>query len=133
MPRLLAQQLLDIYLADKLAPLPIVNTNVSPKSYDALTGRYGPVLAGVDLTVSRRGPHLFGQGTDGRPEAEIFPKSETEFFAKVGDNQITFVKDRSGKVVKIVVHTDGSDLVASRVNDGVEAKVEPSETAEALP
>ncbi len=122
MPDLLAQQLVDIYLVDKFTPLPIVNTSVSPNSYDALTGRYGPVLAGVDLTISRRGTHLFGQGSDGRPEAEIFPKSETEFFATVGDNQITFVKDSNGKVVKIVVHGDGLDLVAPRMNNAVEEK-----------
>jgi hypothetical protein len=121
MPDLLAQQLVDIYLADRFAPLPTVNTNVSPKSYDALTGRYGPVLPGVNLTISRRGTRLFGQGSDGQPEAEIFPKSETEFFSKT-DAQIAFVKDGNGKVVKIIVHSGGLDLVAPRVNDAVEER-----------
>ena len=116
MPRLLAQQLLDIYLADKLAPLPIVNTNVSPKSYDALTGRYDFGIQGLILTISRRGMHLFSQSTDGQPEAEIFPKSDTEFFSKLG-GQITFVKDSSGKVVKIIAHGGGLDLDAPRVQD----------------
>jgi hypothetical protein len=119
-PTLLAQKLVDIYLADKFAPLPIVNTNVSSKSYDALTGRYGPVLPGVNLTISRRGTHLFCQSTDGQPEAEIFPTSDTEFFSKTGA-QIIFVKDSSGKVVKIIVRSD-SDLDAPRMNDGVEEK-----------
>jgi CubicO group peptidase (beta-lactamase class C family) len=120
-PDRLAQQLVDIYLADKFAPLPIVNTNVSPNCYDVLTGRYGPVLAGVNLTISRRGTRLFGQGSDGQPEAEIFPKSETEFFSKT-DAQIAFVKDGNGKVVKIIVHSGGLDLVAPRVNDAVEER-----------
>jgi CubicO group peptidase (beta-lactamase class C family) len=41
-PGRLAYQLADIYLADKLAPQAIINTNVSPKSYDALTGPLRP-------------------------------------------------------------------------------------------
>jgi CubicO group peptidase (beta-lactamase class C family) len=119
-PDRLAQQLVDIFLADKFAPLPVVNTNVSPKSYDALTGRYDVGIQGIILTISRRGTHLFAQSTDGQPEAEIFPKSDTEFFSKLG-GQITFVKDSSGKVVKIIACGD-SDLVAPRMNDVVEEK-----------
>ncbi len=115
---------MDIYLADKLAPLPIVNTNVSPSSYEGLTGRYGPWLAGVNLTISKGGTHLYGQIAEGPemgPEAELFPKSDTEFFSKTGA-QITFVKDTSGKVVKIIVHGTvlfwgEVDLVAPRVQD----------------
>jgi len=119
-PQLLAQKLVDIFLADKLAPLPTVNTNVSLKSYDALTGQYGPVVAEVNLTISRRGTRLFCQSSDGQPEAEIFPKSDTEFFSKTGA-QITFVKDSHGKVVKMIVRSD-SDLEAPRLNDVVEEK-----------
>jgi len=127
MPQLLARQLVDIFLADKLAPLPIANTNVSPKSFDALTGRYDPGIKGVIVTISRRGTHLFAHTAEG-PEDEIFPKSDTEFFSKFG-GQVTFVKDSSGKVVKIIGHTDGSAalwpgvvLVAPRLNDSVEEK-----------
>lgn len=58
-PERLAGQLVGIFLADKLAPLPIVNKKVSPKSYDALTGFYE--LDGKTLTVNRSGRHLFVQ------------------------------------------------------------------------
>lgn len=119
-PFVLAQQLVDIFLAEKLAPPPTVNTNVSPNSYDALTGRYDFGIQGIILTISRRGSRLFAQTTGG-PEGEIFPKSDTEFFSKLG-GQITFVKGSSGKVVNIIGYGDGSDLVAPRVNDIVEEK-----------
>jgi hypothetical protein len=113
-PQDLTQQLVDIFLADKLAPLPGVNTKVSPKAYDALTGRYK--LAGGIFTISRRGPHLFVQYA-GQPEAEIFPESDTEFFLKVVDAQITFVKDGSGNAIKLIIHDDlGLDPAALRVN-----------------
>src|SRR6266481_5720767 len=97
-PDFLAQQLVDIFLADKLAPLPIVNTNVAPKSYDSLTGRYDLGIPGEILTISRQGTHLFGQvAAIGAPDDELFPKSDTKFFSKL-DTQISFVKDSSGKV-----------------------------------
>jgi len=119
-PDRLALQLVDIFLADKLVPLPIINTNVSPNSYDALTGRYDLGIQGIILTISRRGTHLFAQ-TAGAPDDELFPMSDTEFFSKLG-GQITFVKDSSGKVVKIIGRGGGSDVVAPRVNDVVEEK-----------
>jgi CubicO group peptidase (beta-lactamase class C family) len=116
-PKLLARQLVEIFLADKLAPLPIVNTNISPKSYDALTGPYE--LTGAIMTISRRGPHLFVQVGD-ELEAELFPESDIKFFSKTG-TQITFVKDGSGKAVKLIFHTYGGiGLVAPR------AKVDPA-------
>ncbi|HEV2328625.1 MAG TPA: serine hydrolase [Verrucomicrobiae bacterium] len=122
-PDRLAQRLVEIFLADKLAPLPVANTNVSPESYDALTGRYD-LLGGI-LTVSRRGPHLLVQLT-GQLEGEIFPRSDTEFFAKVVDAQFTFVKDSSGKAIKLVLHQNGLDLDAPRTKDLLEAKVDPA-------
>ncbi len=130
-PWLLAHQLVNIFLADKFAPLPIVNRNVSPKSYDALTGHYdlisGQVLGpedGVILSINRRGPHLFGQYGE-EPEVEIFPETDTEFFVKGADAQITFVKDSNGKVVKLILHNNDIDLDALLVKDIAEAKVDP--------
>jgi CubicO group peptidase (beta-lactamase class C family) len=122
-PNRLAHQLVAIFLADKLAPLPSVNTNISPTSYDALTGRYE--LLGAIMTISRRGPHLFAQFAN-QPEAEIFPESDTEFFSKVVYAQITFVKDDSGKATLLTLHQNGLDLDAQRVKDIAEAKVDPA-------
>jgi CubicO group peptidase (beta-lactamase class C family) len=122
-PNRLAQRLVDIFLADKLAPLPVANTNVSPKSFDALTGRYE--LLGKIMTIRTRDGHLFVQYAD-QPEGEIFPKSDIEFFAKVVDAQFTFVKDSSGKAIKLILHQDGLDLDAPRAKDLVEAKVNPA-------
>jgi len=98
-PVRLADRLVDVYLA----PQPVVNTNVSPASYDALTGRYE--FLGTILTISRRGAHLFVERAD-HPEAELFPESDTEFFAKVDDLQFTFGKDRNGQAVKLIDHED---------------------------
>jgi hypothetical protein len=109
----LARQLEEIYLADKLAPLPIENRHVSPKSYDALTGRYG---VGSEIwTISKRGPHLFSQRSDQPEEVEIFPVSETEFFWEDGTYaQCAFVKDSSGEAVKLIIHLHGMEMDAPR-------------------
>ena len=68
------------------------------------------------MTISRRGPHLFVQYA-GAPEAEIFPQSDTEFFLKGGNAQITFVKDKSGNAVNLIYHDEiGRAPAALRVN-----------------
>lgn len=120
-----ARRLVKIFLAGKFAPLPLVNTRVSPKSYDALTGRYE--IMGAIMVISRRGAHLFGQlAAQPESKAEIFPESATNFFTKL-DSRFAFVKDSSGKAVKLIVHTyDGIEADASRAKDIAEAKVDPA-------
>ncbi len=134
-PNDLAHQLENIFLADKLAPPPIINPNVSSKSYDVLTGRYditpGQVFLSskeVILTISRQDTHLFAQAASGT-QVELFPESDTEFFAKFDDARfafVTFVKDSSGKAVKLILHEDGLDLLAPRVKDISETKLNPA-------
>lgn len=122
-PSHVAHQLADMFLADKLAPQPTVNPNVSPKAYDALAGRYE--LLGRIMTISKRGTHLLAQFAD-QPEGEIFPQSDTEFFAKVVDAQFTFVKGTNGQAVKLILHQNGLDLPATRLADIVETKLDPA-------
>jgi len=122
-PALLAHKLVNFFQADKLAPLPVVNTNVSPELYDSVTGNYY-FGAGMTMTISRHGPHLFEKYT-GYPEQEIFPKSELEFFWKGTDMGITFVKDSSGKAVKLIFHNNGLDETVPR-EDLTETNVDPA-------
>ena len=37
----------------------------------------------------------------------MFPESETEFFLKATEAQLTFVKDATGKVTGLILHQDG--------------------------
>jgi D-alanyl-D-alanine carboxypeptidase len=85
---------------------------VNPAIYDAYAGEY-ELAPGFILTVTREGDHLMTQAT-GQGKVEIFPSSETEFFLKVTDAQITFVKGPSGTVDSIVLHQGGRDLPAKR-------------------
>jgi hypothetical protein len=75
------------------------------------------------MTVTKDGPHLYAQ-LSGQPRLEIFPKSGTEFFWKVVDAQVTFVKDDQGKVTKAIHHQNGQTIHAPRLQDLKEMKVD---------
>jgi CubicO group peptidase (beta-lactamase class C family) len=124
-PGRLAHLVAEVYLGQKLAPRPSreVNHSVSAESFDALAGRYD--YGDLILTVTREGDHLFAQLGPG-PKSEIFATSETEFFWKAGDAQITFVKDKSGKVVKAIHHQNGQNLYAPRLEELAGAKIDPA-------
>ena len=54
---------------------------------------------------------------------EVFPESETVFFLKPAkDATVTFVKDDKGKVTHIVLHRDGRDTRAKRLDDESEGR-----------
>jgi hypothetical protein len=50
----------------------------------------------------------------GQPRFPVFPESETKFFYKVVDAQLSFVKDDSGKVTSLILHQNGMDQTATR-------------------
>lgn len=91
----------------------IAEAKVDPAVYDSLAGRYDYGHGHV-LTVTREGDHLFAQMT-GQRKFEIFPESETEYFWKVTDSQVTFVKDADGKVTKAIHHQGGHTIVAAKI------------------
>lgn len=86
---------------------------VDPAIYDAYVGEY-ELAPGFVLTVTRDGGKLFTQAT-GQQQIEIFPESETKFFLKVVDAQLTFVKDADGKVNQVILHQGGRNMPAKRI------------------
>lgn len=86
---------------------------VDPKIFERYVGEYqlGP---GFILTVRTRENRIFAQAT-GQQEAEIFPKSETEFFLKVVDAQITFVMGENDSVTSLILHQGGQDMPAEKI------------------
>ena len=85
---------------------------VDPAIYDQYTGKYklGP---GAIFTIRREGDRLFAELT-GQEKYEIFPQSQTDFFYKVVDAQLTFHKDQDGKVTYLILHQNGVDQKAAR-------------------
>ncbi len=85
---------------------------VDPGILGACVGKY-EMRPGLILTVTREGDRLMAQLT-GQPKFEIFPESETKFFLKVVEAQITFHREPDGKVDRLTLHQGGSDVPARR-------------------
>ncbi len=88
---------------------------VDPSIYDAYAGRYR-LAPEIHIVVSRDGDRLIVQATGQSADVAI-PDSATTFFSRVSPVRLSFVKDGAGKVVRLVLHQPGRDLVAPRIAD----------------
>ncbi len=87
-------------------------TNVEAAVLETYVGHY-ELQPGFVFQVTREGDQLFAQLT-GQPRFEVFPESETKFFYKVVDAQLTFVKGADGSVSNLILHQFGIDQKAPR-------------------
>ncbi len=86
---------------------------VGPKVFDGYIGRY-QLTPNVTMTVTREGDHLFSQ-SNAQPKSEIFPEAENDYFMKTADVQITFVTDSQGRATELILHQNGQDRHAKRI------------------
>lgn len=83
-----------------------------------LTGRYALARDFV-ITVSLEDGRLYAEAT-GQPRNELLPEGALSFFLKAVDAQLTFEEDGDGRVAGLVLHQDGLDTEAPRI-EGDEA------------
>ncbi|MBW4519628.1 MAG: serine hydrolase [Scytolyngbya sp. HA4215-MV1] len=109
-----------LHVLDKRYPLvtrkpPKVHIAIAldAKIYDAYVGQY-ELAPGFILTITKEQDQLYLQAT-GQPKVQLFPESETEFFMKAVDAQVTFVKNPAGQVAHLVLHQNGQHLPAKRI------------------
>jgi len=109
----------DIYLADKFpaadpkpAAVERVPVKVDPKIFDAYVGSYR-FPEGLMVTITKENDRLWGQPA-GSSKAELFPESETKFFARITDAQVSFQRDEKGAVTQMTLHQNGKDLIGKR-------------------
>jgi len=86
---------------------------VDSKIYDSYAGEY-ELAPGFTLTITSEGGKLMAQAT-GQPKFELFPSSETEFFPKVVEARVTFVKDEQGKVTELILNQNGRKMPAKKI------------------
>jgi CubicO group peptidase (beta-lactamase class C family) len=81
-------------------------------SLDAYVGEYrlAPTLV---LSIRKEGGALVAQAT-GQGSFSIYPSARDEFFLRVVDAQISFVRDATGRVASLVLHQGGRDTAAPR-------------------
>jgi serine-type D-Ala-D-Ala carboxypeptidase/endopeptidase len=108
----IGMHLLDPSLPLREQPKPRQAVEIDPTILEGYVGDY--VLApGMVMTVTTEDGKLFAQLT-GQPAFEIFPESETEFFYRVVEAQVTFVVE-DGAATSLVLHQNGQDMPGMRV------------------
>jgi CubicO group peptidase (beta-lactamase class C family) len=102
---------------------PVVHkvVKLDPKILDAYVGAY-QFGANAVMTVTREADKLFTQLT-GQGKVEVRPLSDREFAAMSVDARVSFEVDPQGKVSRLVLHQNGQDRPAPRVDDTASARV----------
>ncbi|HEY5073594.1 MAG TPA: serine hydrolase [Pyrinomonadaceae bacterium] len=100
-------------LAKVEAPKERKAIKLEAKILDAYVGDY-QLAPNFVITISREGDQFFAQAT-GQGKLELFAETETDFFFKVVDAQVTFVKGDKGQVTSMVLHQNGVDQRATKI------------------
>jgi hypothetical protein len=87
--------------------------NADPGTYDAYIGRY-ELMPEAIINVTKENERLMSQ-TTGQQKMELLPESEIEFFIKGFTAQFIFVRDKSGRVTKLIINQDGQRVTAKRL------------------
>jgi CubicO group peptidase (beta-lactamase class C family) len=120
-PQQMAMRIADLYLADKLSPEPPkpataerTAVKVDASILESYAGRY--LLDGRTLVViTKEGDKLMGQPGNS-PKAEMIPQSETTFFVKEANSEVTFERDEKGNVVRFAMKSGTQTQSARRLN-----------------
>ncbi|MBL8516778.1 MAG: serine hydrolase [Betaproteobacteria bacterium] len=86
---------------------------LAQKDFDVLTGEY-QLAPNFILTISRDGDRYLSQATN-QGQVEIFAESDTKFFVKVINAEITFQKDADGKATGLVLTQNGREMPAKKI------------------
>jgi serine-type D-Ala-D-Ala carboxypeptidase/endopeptidase len=104
---------LGVHLINPAYALARLHMAVDPAILAAYVGRY-ELDPDFVLTVRADGNRLFVQAT-GQREFEAFAESETDFFYRVVDAQITFDRAEGGVAPSLTLHQNGRDRPGRRV------------------
>jgi CubicO group peptidase (beta-lactamase class C family) len=113
-PQAISHALAEKLLADEIKELPQLteDKSVDPKTFTAYVGRFE--YQSAIMTVSVEGDALMAQLTD-QPQHRIFPRAKDEFFWKVADAQVAFVRNEKGEVIAARHTQNGSTFTAPKL------------------
>jgi CubicO group peptidase (beta-lactamase class C family) len=95
-------------------PAPRTIVPMDPRAFDAYVGKY-ELRPDFIMTVSRDGSRFLTQAT-GQNVIEIFPMSDTKFFPKALEAEITFVKSADGTVTHLMLTQNGRTQMAKKMD-----------------
>ena len=106
---------LGLHVLRAAVPLRTVRVAIAlpAESLAAYVGSY-QLAPGFVIAIRARDGGLEEQAT-GQAAVDIYPWASGEFFLRVVDAQITFVRDSTGKVTSLVLRQGGRDLPGARV------------------
>jgi CubicO group peptidase (beta-lactamase class C family)/uncharacterized pyridoxamine 5'-phosphate oxidase family protein len=96
---------------------------VKPKDVQRYTGRYELPNIGV-LTISTDNDKLFAKMNQ-QPKIEIFPMAEDEFFLKVVEARVKFIKDEKGEINQLIVTQNGQEIKGKKLKEEVIIQLKP--------
>jgi len=95
------------------APRPRVELEVSPEVLSRYVGTYR-FTPSYSVSVTLEFGHLWVRDS-GEKVLELLAETESDFFFKAMDVQVSFVTDASGKGQKMITHVNGEDSVGVKV------------------
>lgn len=90
-----------------------VEAPIDPRRLDDYPGTYAlsPVFA---IDVLREGDRLFVQAT-GQPRFPVYPEAVDRFFLRATEAQLSFERDSTGRVERLVLHQNGRSTPGRRL------------------
>jgi hypothetical protein len=111
-----ARRASDLYerrFADQARPRRAVT--IDPVLFDRYVGYYA-LSPRLVFRITRDGDRFFIQQPR-QVKVELFAESETDYFETIAPAQITFTIDGQGHVTGLVLHQNGRDMLAKRVDE----------------
>jgi len=96
---------------------PRVEVTINPELLDGYIGAY-QLTPRLVFTITRDGSKLFARLT-GQQTYELHPYSDHDFFYTIVAAQLTFVVGADGKASAVILHQNGQDRTAERVDPGL--------------
>ncbi len=86
--------------------------NVKDEILEKYTGRYQQKDGRINK-ISKKGNIIIISG-GGWSRTILHPESENKFFVREFDNQYEFIKDKTGKVIKMIIYLDGKKYAETK-------------------
>jgi beta-lactamase regulating signal transducer with metallopeptidase domain len=104
---------------------------IDPRLLDNYVGTY-QLKPGLVFTVTREGDRLLAKLT-GQQTYEIHPYTERDFFYTIVAAQLSFLPGSDGKAGAAILHQNGKDQMAPRVDPAVAEVLDAKRTAQSAP
>lgn len=104
----------NVSLATSVAPVKRTTIEVASETLESYVGTY-ELIPSFSIAITLEQGSLFAQAT-GQARFPLFAESETKFFFKVVDAQISFVFDNKGRVDSLILHQNNANQAARKVD-----------------